>query len=375
MFPATSSADRAVRSSNGRDSPLTPPVPTRPARRRPLPIPRPSAAAGAAGAAPASAAWGAPYGDPIPTPARSTAPEPDTYDEDGDGVADGTLVRCPACGIANPSNRTFCQSCGTTLAAAARVEEPAPDKVAAAVAWTPTPPPSPVTGATTSARGRPGGVRGIPSWVIGVAVVGLLVGVAIVLAGLALRGSPPGTGTEPSGGAPSGAAGSASPGSSASGGAASPGAAAAQLTLTGATASSVLGDLPRYQPGKAIDGDPKTSWQEGKAQEKNQWIEVAFGSARADTLVVRNGAQASTAQYRGNRRPKDIVVAVGGKSIPFRLKDTLKPQQIDLGGVTGATSVRITIVSTYAGEATTAPNTPSDNAAVSEISVLGVPGG
>ena len=150
-------------------------------------------AADAAGAAPASAAWGAPYGDPIPNPVRPSAPEPDTYDEDGDGVPDGPLVRCPACGIANPSNRTFCQSCGTTLAAAARVEEPAPEQVAAAVAWTPTPPPSPVTGASdVGARGRPGAVRGIPSWVIGVAVVGLLVGVAIVLAGLALRGKPPG---------------------------------------------------------------------------------------------------------------------------------------------------------------------------------------
>ena len=146
------------------------------------------------------------------------------------------------------------------------------------------------------------------------------------------------------------------------------------MTLT-ATASSVLGDLPRYAAGKAIDGDPKTSWQEGKAQEKNQWIEVAFDSARADTLVIRNGAQASAAQYNGNRRPKDVIVKVGGKSIPFRLKDTMKAQQIDLGGVTGATSLRITIVSTYAGQATTAPNTPSDNAAVSEVSVLGVPGG
>ena len=330
------------------------------------------AVAAAAGAAPASAAWGAPYGDPIPNPVRPAEPEPDTYDEDGDGVPDGPLVRCPACGIANPSNRTFCQSCGTTLAAAARVEEPEPEKVAAAVAWTPTPPPSPVTRAPMSARGRPSGALGIPP-IAGIAVVGLLVGVAIVLAGLALRGSPPETAAGPSDAPSSAAAGSATPGSSASAAAASPGAAAA-LTLT-ATASSVLGDLPRYAAGKAIDGDPKTSWQEGKAQEKNQWIEVAFDSARADTLVIRNGAQASAAQYNGNRRPKDVIVKVGGKSIPFRLKDTMKAQQIDLGGVTGATSLRITIVSTYAGQATTAPNTPSDNAAVSEVSVLGVPGG
>ena len=122
------------------------------------------------------------------------------------------------------------------------------------------------------------------------------------------------TAAGPSGAPSSAAAGSATPGSSASAAAASPGAASA-LTLTGATASSVLGDLPRYQAGKAIDGDPKTSWQEGKAPEKNQWIEVAFDPARADTLVIRNGAQASAAQYNGNRRPKDVIVKVGGKSI------------------------------------------------------------
>ena len=46
----------------------------------------PDPAAAAAGAAPASAAWGAPYGDPIPNPVRPSTPEPDTYDEDGDGV-------------------------------------------------------------------------------------------------------------------------------------------------------------------------------------------------------------------------------------------------------------------------------------------------
>ena len=81
----------------------------------------------------ASASWGAPYGDPLPTPPPVPAWPDDDEDDDGD------LVRCPACGIANPSNRTFCQSCGTTLAAAARVEDASDDEIAAAVAMTPTP--------------------------------------------------------------------------------------------------------------------------------------------------------------------------------------------------------------------------------------------
>ena len=63
----------------------------------------------------------------------------------------------------------------------------------------------------------------------------------------------------------------------------------------------------------------------GSQQEKDQWIEVSFDPSRADTLLIRNGYQASQAAYRGNRRLKDILVSVdGGKAIPVRLKDTTK---------------------------------------------------
>ena len=127
--------------------------------------------------------------------------------------------------------------------------------------------------------------------------------------------------------------------------------------LTKAKASSVAGDRPKFQPGMAIDGDPDTAWQEGAQQEKDQWIEVAFDASRADTLVVRNGYQASQAQFRGTRRPKDVLVTVnGGKAIPVSSRTSMKPQEIDLGGVSGATKVRITIVST-AGRARRHPST------------------
>ncbi len=317
----------------------------------------------------ASASWGAPYGDPLPTPPPVPAWPDDDEDDDGD------LVRCPACGIANPSNRTFCQSCGTTLAAAARVEDASDDEIAAAVAMTPTPVAEP-TSPTTTARGTPDGKRGVPSWVIGVGVVGLLVGVAIVLAGLALRGPAPDSGATGSGDVPSGAAASGAPQASGPSGSASAPGTPVPLVLTKAKASSVAGDRPKFQPGMAIDGDPDTAWQEGAQQEKDQWIEVAFDASRADTLVVRNGYQASQAQFRGTRRLKDVLVTVnGGKAIPVKLKDSMKPQEIDLGGVSGATKVRITIVSTWPGEATSVDGTPFDDAAVSELTVLGVPGG
>ena len=289
------------------------------------------------------------------------------------------LVRCPACGIANPVTRTFCQSCGTTLAAAARVAEPPPDVVAAAVSAVPTAPPA---AGTASGAARPRlkdspGRRGIPGWVLAVGALGLIVGVGIVGASVLFRGSGPDSGASTGPGAPSGAV--------ASGGAAGPSGAPAsgvtggtpvELALTGATASSVVGNRAKFQPAKAIDGNPATSWQEGSAREKDEWIEVTFDAARADSLVIRNGYQASDALFKGNRRLKDVLVSVdGGSPIAVRLKDSQKPQTVDLGGVSGATSVRVTIVTTYAGQATSVSGTPFDDAAVSELSVMGVPGG
>src|SRR5262245_18491349 len=49
---------------------------------------------------------------PPPTDATATAAPPPVTATPPTAAA-GALVRCPACGIANPAGRTFCQSCGT----------------------------------------------------------------------------------------------------------------------------------------------------------------------------------------------------------------------------------------------------------------------
>lgn len=312
----------------------------------------------------------APPQDPLP--AYAPAPVAATAAPADPGAAYGDLVRCAACGTANPSGRTFCQSCGTTLAAAERVETASPEQIAKAVAWTSTPAPTPGPTGKSDARGTPSGSRGIPGWVLWVGLIGVLVGVALVLGGLALRGQNPGTGATGSAN-PTGPASSEGPGSGGPGDSSAPGT-AVPLPLSGAKASSEVS--AKFAAGKAIDGHPETSWQEGKGQEKGEWIEVTIDPSRADTLLIRNGYGASQALFKGNRRLKDVEVSVnGGAPIEVRLKDVMKEQEVDLGGVSGATKVRITIVSTYPGQKTSVPNTPFDDAAVSEISILGVPGG
>jgi hypothetical protein len=346
--------------------------PTSDAPGQPVPPVAPSSAVPVAGVGSGDAGTGSPAAGPAPvafTPAPAPAP--------GSGSASSDLLRCPACGIANPAGRTFCQSCGATLAAASRVQEPPKEVIAAAVSAVPTAPPASPSGATLRQAKPARRGRGIPGWVVAVGALGLVVGIVIVLGGILLRGTNPSSGSTASNGAAGGLS-SSSPSGASSGGPGSSAAAASsvKLHLTGATASSSVLDLAKFQPTKAIDGDLTTSWQEGKSTEKGEWIEVAFASSRADAIVIRNGYQASTQLYKGNRRLKDVLISVGGGApIATRLKDTEKAQTIDLGGVAGATSVRMTIVSTYPGQKTSVAGTPFDDAAVSEITVMGVPGG
>jgi ribosomal protein S27AE len=331
----------------------------------------------APGATVAGPSYASSADDPTWAAGPAAAPAPATRPAVPVDPAPEDLVRCPNCGIANPASRTFCQSCGTTLGAANRYQEPSADAVAAAVSAVPVTKaaPDPEPAPPPAVRARPAR-RGIPGWVLGIAALGLVVGIAIVALSTLLRGSNPDSGAASGSGTPSGAAASGGLGGSAAPGSGTPGGAPVALAPTGATASSVVGDKAKFQPTKAIDGDPATAWQEGNAREKDEWIEVAFAPSRADSIVIRNGYQASSALYKGNRRLKDILITVDGRTpIQARLKDTTKPQTFDLGGVSGATSVRITIVSTYPGEQTSVAGTPFDDAALSEITVMGVPGG
>lgn len=314
-----------------------------------------------------SGAWGAPAPAVQPLPAGSS----------GDPVS--ALIRCPACGIANPVARTFCQSCGATLVKAAPVAPPSAAEIAAAVARPATVPratTSPVTGAAPRAVANAPS-RGFPMWVVVIGLLGILVGAGVVAGSVLLGGQGPGSlATSAPQSAPAGSPGT-SPGAPGGPSAAPPaGAAGVPLTLTSAKASSVVGNRAKFAAAMAIDGDPKTCWQEGNATEKGQWIEVSFAPSRVDAVVLDNGYQASTALYKGNLRLKDVLISVnGGTPIKATLQDTTKPQRIEVGGVTSATTVRITIQTTYPSVKTSVSGTPFDDAALGEIELIGVPAG
>ena len=345
---------------------------------------------GATAAAPTTPASGAPAtgaaGPAAPPSGAGPGPAPAPVDQ--------ALLRCPACGIANPGSRTFCQTCGAKLTPDAKVSSRSRDEIAAAVAAVHTPaPPPPVPGTTPGVRAAaatpPVKRGGLPGWVIAVIVLGVVVGVAAVVGSQLLKGAGPASNASEAP-TPSGpvAAASASPGgssaapasASASGKPAGPTPtpiAAKPLKVTGASASSIVGgDTAKYGPQLTIDGNLKTSWQEGSATEKGEWIELSFDPSTVTAVVIRNGFQASTALYKGNLRLKDVLISVnGGAPKAVRLADSVNAQKISLGPVTAATNLRITIVTTYPSVKTAVRGTPFRDAALSEISVLGVKGG
>jgi hypothetical protein len=248
----------------------------------------------------------------------------------------------------------------------------------------------PATVTTTTIRSArpepdPGASRGgVLKWIVIMAIIGLLVGVGIVVAGNLLRGTGPDSGATAQ---PSTGTGAASPGTSDAPTASTeipsdaptptptPGPKAEPLALLGASASSVVGDLPKFQPTMAIDGDPDTCWQEGSQKEKGEWIEVVFAPSKVTAVIITNGYNASKALYDGNRRLKNIEIRVGNAAPQtVRLKDTGDPQKIDVKNVSGAVVVRITILSTYPSVATSVTGTPFDDTALGEIVVMGIPG-
>jgi hypothetical protein len=306
----------------------------------------------------------------VPAPSAPAGTTPVTPIPDAAADAAAGLIRCPVCGIANPASRTFCQSCGTTLAQAARVVEPDAAAIAAAVerqASVPRTPTTPVPGAAPRAAAKAPS-RGFPTWILVIGGLGILVGIGIVAASSLLSAPGPGSiaTTAPRSAAASDAA--------ASSPTASPTPGPVQLELTSAKASSVVGNKAKFAAAMAIDGDPKTCWQEGKATEKGQWIEVTFPAARLDAITLYNGYELSDDAYLANLRLKDITVSVnGGDPISIQLKDAQGPQRFELGAIAGATKIRITIVSTYASKKTAYPNSPFDDAALSEIVLEGLP--
>ena len=291
-------------------------------------------------------------------PEQVPKPRPASPPPDAPQPMPGFTV-CQTCGSGNPPGRTFCHSCGNLLS-----KQPANDAGAG---------PKPTHDRES---------RRIPGWLPIVIVAGLVIGAVVILVTVVLRPSAPPSVAAPSATftptlevPPSITAPPASAGPTIPVGSLAPGA-GVQLTLTGASASSVAADTPDMAASNVIDGRLDTRWQEAVGSAPGEWVEVTFATARLDYLVIYSGFQLSHDAFVATKRPQNVVVTVnGGSPVGYVLQDSELPQRIDIADTPAATVVRIQIASTYPAAASAYPGSPIDAATISELRAFGAAGG
>jgi hypothetical protein len=279
----------------------------------------------------ATVAWVPPVGKKGPT--DTPWAEPEVYrseievvkppDELGGPVSTGII--CSACGTENDTTRRFCRSCGNPLFA---VEVP--------------------TLEAEEPKRRSWRWLAILVPILLVAGVLGFGGAALIRGGLFASSSP-------------------SPGPTAS---APSGPNMVRLKPTSPIASSRLGDI--WAPSEAIDDDTTTSWREGAGKLAGQWIQVTFKQpVTVLSITIWAGAQKDEDTFKGNLRPRHIIVAAdGGKGQSFELADSMGPQDIAYSGPV-TSKLTITINDAYPSTKTTFPRSPTQDCAISELQFNG----
>ena len=128
-----------------------------------------------------------------------------------------------------------------------------------------------------------------------------------------------------------------------------------KVSFTSGDSSSVLervNDLYHYEPSRAFDNDPITSWQEGnkKSDGQKEWLELHMKERKPIkyiTLCLGNWRDAS--RYDGNNRPKELEIKLGGMTFSVQFDDVMKPQYVTFSKPIEADSIRFTITDVVVG--------------------------
>jgi hypothetical protein len=235
------------------------------------------------------------------------------------------VVTCAACGAANAASRRTCARCQSPLRDVGMVP----------------PPPVESSGFGPPVRARARARRGSP-WLAGAVVLSVCIVLGLTAVVLAQRGIGPfGRADAPRGGPD-------------------------VVALRVLRASSALGDA---QPGRLVDGDPRTPWIEGMPGPGiGAWVDLALeGRAEVHRLLVWNGDQSSGAFARRNR-VRGLQIRVGDERFSVELLDAEGPQAVELPRAVAADRIRLQIASAYGGQLGT-------ETALSEVRVYRAPAG
>ena len=128
-----------------------------------------------------------------------------------------------------------------------------------------------------------------------------------------------------------------------------------KVSFTSGDSSSVLervNNLYHYEPSRAFDNDPITSWQEGnkKTDGQGEWLELHMNERKPIkyiTLCLGNWRDA--ARYASNNRPTELNIKLGGKIFAVKFEDVMKPHYVTFSKPVEADSIRFTIAEVVVG--------------------------
>lgn len=128
-----------------------------------------------------------------------------------------------------------------------------------------------------------------------------------------------------------------------------------KVSFTSGDSSSVLervNDLYHYEPSRAFDNDPITSWQEGnkKTDGQGEWLELHMNERKPIkyiTLCLGNWRDA--ARYASNNRPTELNIKLSGKIFAVKFEDVMKPHYVTFSKPVEADSIRFTIADVVVG--------------------------
>ena len=118
-------------------------------------------------------------------------------------------------------------------------------------------------------------------------------------------------------------------------------------------ATSYLSGKKDYPPQNLIDGDRKTSWQEGvDGLGEGESFCIYFSDAvPVRHFAISNGNHSSKEAYQKNCRVKIFtVIDEQGRAAQFTLEDTTKTQYFDLVGCEGTNYLTFVIEEVYEGD-------------------------
>lgn len=271
----------------------------------------------------------------------------------GDESAPSRLVACHRCGAVNAASRRRCARCRADIS----IDSPELDGERAAsddAASLHAPGASAMpVGSGVAGGGDRGGSRDtaeppLPGVLVLATVIASIAVLAVAFTMLSARGVGPfgGPGAEPTD--PTQAAG---------------------VEIADITASSALppAGSTTYDAANLIDDDPTTAWNEGESGDgAGERLELTLaGPTDVTGLLVWNGYQAGD-DFAQHNRVRMLRLDIGDRIFRVRLLDRRGPQAIDLPAPVTAERIGLEIVATF-------PGNRYNDAALSELEVLGVP--